>query len=320
MNQEKINFHIVRDFSELFNTAAKFMSQNFKHFFKVVILIAGPFLLISSILGAFYQSHALKVVPGKGIGGAWKVLSQQFGWEYFIFLIFSILSGLVLLATVYSYLMLYSEKGPQNFDVVEVKAIVWKNITKILKGFLVLMLITCGFVAAIMIIAGLTYALLQIFAIVLLVLFMLGLLLIAPPFVWQFSSFYLVFLHEEDAGVRDALKRVRELMKGEFFSTWLLIVASFVVLMILSFIFSIPQFVYQVVIHMSALEGDKSESIPFLIITGITTFFSHMIYAVFYVICGLHYFNLNEKKHGTSLINRIDEIGNAPSNDVEQQY
>lgn len=320
MNREKINFHVVRDFSELFNTATKFISQNFKHFFKIVILVVGPFLLISSIIGAFYQSHALKFVPQRGGLDAWKVISNQFGWEYFIFLIFSILSGLVMVATVYSYMMMYSEKGPQNFDVTEVKTMVWKNITKVLKGFLALMLITCGFVAAIMVIAGFMYALLQVFAVILLVLLVLGLLLVAPPFIWQFSSFYLVLLHDEDAGVRDALKKVRALVKGEFFSTWLLIVASFVVLMILSFVFSIPQFVYQMVMHLSALKGDSSDSIPFLIVTSISTFFSTMIYAVFYVICGLHYYSLNEKKHGISLINRIDEIGNTPANDVEQQY
>lgn len=321
MNQEKIKFYVVRDFSELFNTAAKFISQNFKHFFKVLILISGPFLLISSILGALYQSHALKWMPQRGgMADAWRYLSQQFGWEYFIFLIFSICSGLILLTTVYSYLIAYEQLGPRNFDVAEVKTLVWKNITRVLRGFLVLMLITCALIAVISIIAGLLIALLKIFAAVLLILIILGLLLIAPPFIWQFSTFYLVLLNDENAGVSDALKKVRELIRGEFFPTWLLIVASFIVLMILSVVFSIPQLVYQIVLRTAVMQGDGSNSVAFIIVTSICTFFSTMVYSVFYIICGFHFFSLSEKKYGTSLMNRIDEIGNLPSNDVEQQY
>lgn len=320
MNQEKINFHVARDFSELFNTTAKFVSQNFKHFFKILILVAGPFVLVSSTLGAFYQSHALKWSPGQGTQDIWNSLSHQFGWEYFVLLIFSILSGLVLLTTVYSYLLLYDQYGPKNFDVTQVKNLVWNSITKVLRGFFTLMFIVCAIIAVMSIIAGILIAMVKIIAAIVIVFLMLGLLFIAPPFTWQFSVFYLPMLTDENSSVSDALQKVRRLMSGEFFPTWLLIVASFVFLMILSLVFTLPQIVYQFVLRTAFLQGNTTESIPFLIVTGICTFFGKFLYSILYIICGLHYFSLNEKKEGTALLNRIDEIGNTPSNDVEQQY
>jgi hypothetical protein len=319
-NPEKINFHVERDFSELFNTAAKFFHQNFKHLFKCLTYIAGPFLLISSIFGAFYQSHALKFMPGNSGLDAWRYLSQQFGWEYFAFLICSIFSGLILLTAVYGYMLLYSQLGPGNFDVAELKALVWKNITKSLKGFLICMLIICGAIAGISVVAGLLIAIFRLFAVVLMILLAIAFFLSIPPFIWQYSTFYLPLLKDEDAGVSQSLRRVRELMRGEFFSTWLLVVASFILIMILSLVFTVPQLVYQIVMRLTTIPGDGSNTALFLIVTSICKFFSTMVYSVFYVICGLHYYSLSEKKEGTALLNRIDEIGNTPSDDVEQQY
>ena len=60
-NQEKITFRQARDFGEIFNVSVKFLRQNVKLFFQSLIYIAGPFVLISAIAGAFYQSSALSM-------------------------------------------------------------------------------------------------------------------------------------------------------------------------------------------------------------------------------------------------------------------
>ena len=78
MNPEKINFRQTRDFGETFNVSIKFLRQNFKLFFQSVLFIAGPFVLISAIAGAFYQSNAINMfsITKLGNGGLDTILSQ----------------------------------------------------------------------------------------------------------------------------------------------------------------------------------------------------------------------------------------------------
>jgi hypothetical protein len=39
-----------------------------------------------------------------------------------------------------------------------------------------------------------------------------------------------------------------------------------------------------------------------------------------YIVNAFLYYNLDEKKNGTALISRIDEIGNTPLNDADEHY
>jgi hypothetical protein len=85
MNQaEKINFRQTRDFTEVFNVSIKFLRQNFKLFFKSIILVAGPFLLLSAIATGFYQSNAvgLTTIPRDGAPD----FLSRFGWSFICYL------------------------------------------------------------------------------------------------------------------------------------------------------------------------------------------------------------------------------------------
>ncbi|HET6226522.1 MAG TPA: hypothetical protein VFF27_09605 [Bacteroidia bacterium] len=317
MDQERINFNVVRDFSELFNTTVKFFRQNFKHFFQSIIFIAGPLVLIAAISMAGYQYAMLSSPPvtrlGFGRAEYMNALFQRFGWSFAVYIFFSITSNLVLITTVYSYMLVYAANGPKNFGVAEVRKAVWQNIGRTVKGFFALVLLFFGICLVIGIIAAILGGVgLQ----VLIVFLFLGLLLVSPPFVWQFSTFYLVKM-KDDVSSFDAMAKTREVMRGSFFSTWLYIVVVFIALIVISIAFSIPQTVCQVVFGIGQVEGMMSVT---MIITMITQFFVILIYGIFYFMCGLHYYSLAEKKDGTSLIDRIDEIGNTPTPDVEQHY
>lgn len=323
MNQEKINFHIARDFSELFNIATKFLSQNFKHFFKTIVFIVGPFVLLSAIFGAFYQAHALSFPKTalEGVSGRMQIYSNmlnQFGWQYFALLFFSFCSGLVMLTTVYSYMIAYDMHGPKNFGIPEVKALVLKNIAKTIKGFAIFFLIMVVVLLVVSIVLGIFVMLLKIFAVVIVLLFMLGLLFISPPYLWKFSTFYLPLM-TEDLTVSEAFGKVRRVMEGNFFSTWLLIFSTILVLIILGLVFSAPVIIYQIILQVGGITASDNTT-PFIIVTLICSFFSKFVYSVFYIVCGFHYYSLSEAKEGAALLNRIDEIGNTPSNDVDQHY
>ena len=157
MNQEKINFRQARDFGETFNVSVKFLRQNFKLFFQSLIFIAGPFVLISAIAGAFYQSNSIEVSSlGRFSGGN---PLAQYGWSFLIFMLAAIVSGIALIGTTFSFMITYMEKGPNGFGVNDVANKLIKNIGNILSVFFVLTLIAILIIAVVAgIIIGLTTA------------------------------------------------------------------------------------------------------------------------------------------------------------------
>ena len=67
-------------------------------------------------------------------------------------------------------------------------------------------------------------------------------------------------------------------------------------------------------------QGDSEVSIPFMIVATICTFCATLIQSMIHILNGIHYYSLDEQKHGQGLIERINEIGNTQNGNVEQQY
>lgn len=317
-NQEKITFRQARDFGETFNVSVKFLRQNLKLFFQSLIYIAGPFVLISAIAGAFYQSSALSMLSIARMGQS--NLFSQFGWTYLIFILATIVANMLLLATVFSFMINYMEKGPGGFTVNDVGRTVIKNIGNIFSVFFLLLLLA---IVAIALVVGIVFGIASA-APVLGVLFgialFFGLLILLPPLMWQLSVVYLVKMKEDESAL-NALGRTRQVMRGNFWWTWIIMVCAVMAVGIISFIFALPQAVYQIVLmfsHLKDVSGDVS--IPFLIVASVCTFCSTLLYSGLYVISAFHYFSLAEQKDNIGLMERIDEIGKTPNNNVEQHY
>ncbi|MCW3084533.1 MAG: hypothetical protein JWP12_1899 [Bacteroidetes bacterium] len=317
MNQEKINYRVARDFGETFNISIKFLRQNFKLFFQSVVFIAGPFLLLSAIASAFYQADALaQLSTGRAN------IFAQFGTMYFVYLIAASFSNLALTGTVFAYMLVYSEKGPGNFSVNDVARRLWASAGGLIIVFLLftfLIGLAVGFL--VIVFAGVIQSS-PVLAVLLGLCLFVGMLLLMPPLIWQLSVVYLVKMQDNDIPF-DAYGKTRQVMKGNYWRTWLLTVCTFLTIGIASFAFAIPQAVYRwIVMYTAARQGGSmgETSVTFLIIVTLCTFGTTLIYSVLYVISGFHYYSLAEKKDGAGLMERINEIGQKPVNNVEQQY
>lgn len=326
MNQEKISFPVVRDFSGLFNVSVKFVSQNFKHFFQCLLFVAGPFLLLSAICGGIFQAYILDGMPATQQGFAFNYMNEMryMGWQYFVIVLVEILARIVLFTTVYAYVIAYNLHGPDNFGVAEVRKLVLKNIGKTIKGFFIsslmimfLVLMAVGMIG-ILITAIPMITTAPVLISVLVVILLLGGILLSAPFIWQFSTFYLVQM-KDGVGLLIALRRVREVMKGHFFSTWLIVVITGWILMELAVFFSLPQIIYQLLLMFGGLKV-TSNAIPFVVITTICEFSVKFVSSLFFIVNAFLYYSLDEEKYGSVLMSRIDQIGNAPLNDVDQHY
>lgn len=327
MNQEKINFRQVRDFGETFNASIKLVRQNFRIFLKSLVFIAGPFLLISSIAGAFYQANAITMqsrlqsgmMSGYG-SDPWDIIFEQFGWTYIIFLISSILANLALVGTVYSFMINYSEKGPGQFTVNDIGNTLLKNaggIIGIFFGLTLLLIVVIGGAVALGVAIGVAVPVLG-FLFIVAALF--GMLILFPPLIWQLSAVYLVKM-DEGSGVLGSFGKTREVMKGNFWWTWLIVVCTSFAIGIIGVVFTLPQIAYQLILTYSSLQGGENDtSIGFVVVATVCTFCTTLLYSVMYVINGVHYYSLAEKNDGKGLMERINEIGTAPTTNVNQQY
>lgn len=309
MNQEKINLFQARDFGETFNVTIKFLRQNFKSFFKSLIFIAGPLFLLSTLFGIYYQT----TVNSGGTLNSFAMLANIFNWKYFVTLFLSLLAGLTLMGTTFSYLICYNKNGPGNVNTSDVASLFIKNIGKIVGGFflLLLLIVIIGFGAFFII--GLIASIHTAIAILMGFIVVIGLLILGPPFIWQFSTFYLPMMHDEDS-VINSLSRIREVMRGEFWWTWLLMVCNYIMVIIISMVILVPQLIYTVVIVLSGSVQGYS-SLSFIIVSSVCTFLASFIYSIYYLVNAFHYYSLAEKKEGIGLMERINEIGAKPNND-----
>lgn len=316
MNQEKINFRVSRDFGETFNVSIKFLRQNFKLFLQSLLFIAGPFLLISSIAGAFYQSSAINAFSWARAGNPF----SQFGISYFLFILAAIISNLVLMGTVFSFMLEYMEKGFGNFNLSDVAKRLTVNIGNILSVFFsltfLIVIFLGAFIGILFVIGNSSPALVAIIAI----LFVIAMIILFPPFMWQLSAVYIVKMVENDS-VFDSFGKTKFVMKGNFWWTWVIVVCGSLAVWIVSIVFSLPQAAMQIFLMFSKTANSGSEiNIVFIIVATICTFCTTMVYSIFYVLTTFHYFSLEEQKEGKGLMEKINEIGQTPNNNVDQQY
>lgn len=321
LENEKINFRQDRDFGEIFNVTVKFLRQNFKHFFTILILVAGPFLLISAIAGGVYQASALGL-NSFSVTGNYDVF-ERYGIIFFVYMVSLLLAIIVSIGATFSYMILYSERGPGNFAAGDVRSLLIKNIGKLILTFLALLLVMLPFIGlfvglGVVIVSANILGITITYAIVMVICF--GIFF--PNLIWLLLSPFLVTMQEKKSAF-SSIGKTFQLMRGNYWWTWIIMFCAILVLYVLIIIFSLPQIIYQVTITLSHFRGgteDSGMSVPFIVVTAICTFLNTIVYSVLQVLCGFHYYSLAEKKDGMGLLDKIDEIGNTRDTNVEQEY
>lgn len=320
MKKEKIHFYVDRDFGETFTASLKFLRQNFKLFFQCLLYIAGPFILLASIASAYYQATALQSVSlvRSGMFGS----GQQYTAMYFVSIGMSIISQMALIGTVYSFMLTYHEKGPDNFTVSDVGRTLAKNIGNLFGTFFA---IFAYVILAVIVLVGLGFifgavssGLLALYVI----LVVIGLLIVGPPAFWIINSSYLVKMHE---GVNAffAIARTREVLKGSFWWTWVIVVCALIGVIIVSYVFLLPQIIYMMVQMFSTIRSENPDtdlSITYMVITTLGAFCVTLLYTILFIINGFHYFSLAERKDKKGLLQRIDDIGQKQDDNVQLHY
>lgn len=276
-----VDFRQERDLGEILNATFSFLRENFKPLGRVLLLYAGPLILISSISGALFQAQNLNVISSPNSFDP-DSLMQIYGTKYFLFLLAAVLANAMLVSVTYSYISLYIERKGANFTDEEVWAEVRSNFFMVL-GTVLLSALIIG----------------------------LGLVLLIIPgiYVAVSISFILIMRMVERNSFGEAFSRCFTLVKDNWWYTLLIIVVVSILVGIVAYVFMIPQMIYTFIYTFDAVSGNSVDvSILYIVLTSLGTFFASLLNSITFVAIALHYFNLVEKKESPALYEKIDEI------------
>lgn len=317
ISQEKINFKIARDFGETFNVSIKFLRQNFMSFFICLLFLAGPFVLLYSCVYAHYESVLLDKNALLKAGRLYNV--NTFTGEYFLSFFLQMIAYLSMVNTTYAYMVVYNEKGKGNFSVGDVAKKMNSNIGKIIGGFLLFFILTVIFLVATFFIVGMIGESSDILGGILIFLLIILFLLVGPNLLWQLNTVFLIINYDDEIPI-SAYGRTREVMKDNYWWTWLIVVCSMLMVSLLSLLFAVPSILYTLINTYSTATIPEETSVLYVIVYITCAFLTTMVFSVFYIINSFHYFSLAEKKDGKGLLEKINEIGRIQTTLSGQQF
>lgn len=314
-NFNAIDLHQSRDFSRKMNATFEFIRQNFKSLCKSILFIAGPPVLIASLLAGTFMSDIMNFSqPGAANPDVLEnyFMSVNFWLQVGLMMVFFLVSGVMTLATINNYIVLYGEKKTNKIAVAEV----WERVRSSFWMYL-------GTVFMFTLLAVVVYVVLLVpFALIVAIspfLVFLGVLLLIGVVMYLMVSVSLTFFIRsyEKKNFFEAISRSYKLVQGKWWSTFGLIMILYLIMGTISYFFLIPYYVVMFVEMMHNTKTGVFEG-PSSTLQTVTIIFFTLYYLVQMILNTLpnigiafQYFNLVELKEARGLISQIDSIGEA---------
>ncbi|HEX6223129.1 MAG TPA: hypothetical protein VFZ52_01885, partial [Chryseolinea sp.] len=152
-----IDFHRTRDFSRKLNATFEFVKQNFKGLGKSILFIAGPPVLGASLIIGSFMSEFMNFSMTGNPAEEMEVYftSVSFWLQILLMMVFLTISGVMNIATVNNYLLLYEKKRTNQIEVSEVWERVRATFWMYFNTLFLFMILLLGAVIVLMIPVGL---------------------------------------------------------------------------------------------------------------------------------------------------------------------
>jgi len=321
MNNQKIYYRKVRDLGGVFGATFGFIKQNFKTFFGSLLLIAGTFLVASvtistSLFGAMFSANLFK----KGLSSFTGNLILNYALAMFLLFV-----GIVIYSTILNKNLIENEKLQQN-ETLTMKLVLanffndfWRMLGNVLL-FVVISIIAIIAVALIFTGIGSLFSFGggtsgAIILAILLVLLAFALMVIFVPILSYIPIVSLFVCQRNRIPIFAAMRKVFYYLKGNFWSTWLVSFIALLSYSIMGFVAQIPVFIVTIITTFSRVKstvgyGVAEESTPILLIvvTAVCSLLSYTVMSVYFLMSIYQYTTLEEKKEGTSIIEKINQI------------
>lgn len=327
-NFTPIEFQQARDFSKKINTTFEFLKQNFKPLFKSMLFIAGPPMLVGSVLAGSLYSDYFGFIGKLGqsqdpTDAATNFFGSPLLWiEVVIAVLFVFISAVMIISVVYNYMLEYEEKKSNTIDVNDI----WERVRNTLPTYI-------GTV--------LGYWVLVIAAYILVVLMIIGTAAISPGLAFlvgfvvvigliyaaiALSLFFFIRAYE-NLGFFESISRSFFLIRDKWWSTFGLLFILGLVQSTIASLFLIPSYINFFVSMMHTIDGNPFQE-PSLFSETINTIFmtlyfivSFLLYALPLVALAFQYLNLVEMKEAKGLLSKIETLGQAPeAPKTDEQY
>jgi hypothetical protein len=322
-----IDFQRARDFSKKLNATFEFIRQNFKALGKSILLIAGPPVLVGSVMAGSFMGEFFnfdRMAQGNPSAFSDYFMSVSFWIQMLLMFVFLTISFVVAIATINCYLLIYDEKKTNNIEVSEVwdrvRNVFWSYLGTSILFFFLFIIAYIALLIPVFILADISGVLLFFGVIFIIV----GIIYL----VFSSSLTYFIQLYEKK-NFFDALTRSFRLVNnGKWWSTFGLIMILYLIMMTVSYVFIIPYYavLFTNTLHSasSGTELEFSSSFKIWTIVFFTLYYmaQMLMYSLPNVGIAFQYFNLVELKEAKGLMNQIESLGQSSSQDhrPEEHY
>lgn len=321
-----IEFHRARDFSRKLNATFEFIKQNFKPLSKSILLIAGPPILVASmIMGSLMSDFNVfsRMAGGGQVEGIEDYFTSVTFWlEIILMVVFYTLATVMNIAIINNYLLLYEEKRTNVIEVPEVWARVRATFWMYFRSMFLFMLL---------LVAAYIVLLIPMF-----VLTAISPVLVVFGFIFFFAALiYLIFASSltfiirayEKNGFFKAVARSFQLVKDKWWSTFGLLTVLYFIMFVTSYIFIMPWYFVTAASALHSVSSNTFEE-PSSTWQLITIAVFTMYYLIQMVLAALpnigvafQYFNLVELKEAKGLITQIETLGQAgPASPPQEEH
>lgn len=311
-----IEFQQARDFSKKISVTFEFVKQNFKPLFKSILFIAGPPMLVGSVLaGGLYSDYfgwigEISKTPATVDTFGEGIFSPTLWVQIALAVLFMFASGVMIVSVVYNYMLEYDAKKSPTIDVQEI----WDRVRDTLPMYISTMLLywitliaAYGLAVALIIGAATASPFLAFFVAVAV---FIGL------FYFTVSISFLFFVRAyEKIGFLEAIARCFFLIRDKWWSTFGLIFILSLVQSTISSLFLIPWYINFFISMMHTIDGSPFKEPSFfseMVNNLFMTFYfvvSFLLYALPLIALAFQYLNLVELKEAKGLLSKIDTIG-----------
>ncbi|MBL0741488.1 hypothetical protein [Chryseolinea lacunae] len=327
-NFKVIEFHKVRDFSNKVSTTFEFVRQNFKRLGKSMLYIAGPPVLMASLLIGSFMSELMnfsRIATNAAMGMSpfeSSFLEPTFWLQMVLLVVFGVVAAVMSFSTLYNYLYLYNEKKSNDIEVSEVwdrvRATFWMYFGTIFLFYILLIGVGLILIIPLVVLAKISSVLMFFGAIA--VFCALFYLMVSGALVFPIRAF-------EDKSFFDAVGRSFVLVKGKVWSTFGIMFVLSIIGSIISYVFIIPWYVLNAVNMLHTVDSSlvDAPSTAWETVTIISYAIYYMVQILLYALPNigivLQYFNLVERKEAKGLLGSIDSLGqDQPTPAQDEQF
>ncbi|WP_430815831.1 hypothetical protein [Carboxylicivirga sp. RSCT41] len=277
-----------RDFSDVLNASFRFIRQEFKQLYGLVLAYTIVPLIGTSLLAVFYTADVWQLYFD-GLLNNRPDIEMPNLWMYALMMMVNFISYSLIVGITYEYMAAYNKYGRGNFTGSDVIRALGKDFMSILGYNLVT-------------------------GIVLVFAFMFFLI----PGVYMFVPLSMIIIVKtvERNGFSVSWGRCFKLIKENWWITFALILIAYLIITMASMVFAIPMTFYSMIQGLTVLEGGTTEMnrVALGIFSLISTVGSYLLYVVFYVIIGFQYFSLSSTDGSKGIMDKINQIATSNEN------